>query len=39
MKLKNNDKVIALVDKGEIKKGTIGFVVCYFINPNETHDV
>ncbi len=39
MKFKNNDKVITLVDKGEIKKGTIGFVVCDFINPNEAYDV
>ena len=39
MKFKNNDKVITLVDKGEIKKGTIGFVACDFINPNEAYDV
>ena len=39
MKFKNNGKVITLVDKGEIKKRTIGFVACDFINPNEVYDV
>ncbi|MCF0107666.1 MAG: DUF4926 domain-containing protein [Bacilli bacterium] len=39
MKFKNNDKVITLVDKGNIKKGSIGYVVCDFVKPNEAYDV
>ena len=39
MKFQSNDKVITLVEKGNIKKGSIGFVVCEFLKPNEAYDV
>ena len=39
MKFKNNDKVITLVKKGNVEKGSIGLVVCDFTEPNEAYDV
>jgi hypothetical protein len=39
MKFKNNDKVETLIDKGNIKKGSIGYIVCDFTEPNEAYDV
>ena len=39
MKFKNNDKVITLVKKGNVEKGSIGLVVCDFTELNEAYDV
>lgn len=39
MKFQNNDQVVALVDRGNVKKDSIGYIVCEFTNPNEAYDV
>ena len=39
MKFDINDKVITIIEKGNIKKGSIGFVVFVFSKPNEAYDV
>ena len=39
MKFKSNDKVITLINKNNIKKGSIGYIVCEFTEPNEAYDV
>jgi len=38
MKFKDNQEVITLVDKGNVKKGSIGVIACVFDNP-EGYDV
>lgn len=39
IKFKINDNVATLIDRGNVKKGSIGFIVCDFSKPNEAYDV